>query len=178
MYEENYKPEEVDMRTHALKVFSQKPEAILINPNSPETGLNFLKEVKRLGFKGKIYGNFFGSGEEVIKLPDAQGMIFFADPVVKEGSKKDKLFKEYIKRYGSAPDFEFAVAAQYDAVYILKQAIEEVGYNPEAIKDYLHQLKDFNGVLGTYGFNDKGDAEGLTPAVKQIKDYKVVDYKD
>lgn len=178
IYEENFQHNQLDIRTQVSKILAQKPEAVFVNPDQPATGLAILNQLKQQGFTGQIYGNFFGGSSEVIKSPDAEGMIFVADPVVKEGSKKDKLFKEYVKKYSKKPDFEFAVSAQYDAVYILKQAIEAVGENPGDLKDYLHNLKDFEGVLGTYGFNEKGDAVGLIPAAKQIKNGEIVDYKE
>ena len=74
------------------------------------------------------------------------------------------------------PDFEFACAARYDTTYIIKQALDKVGNNPEKIKDYLYSMESFTGALGTYRFDEKGDMVGIMPAVNQIKDRKIVKY--
>ncbi len=178
MHEEGYQPGSRDLRTQAAKILSKNPEAILLNPNSPLAGLAALEQLRALGYKGQFYGNFFGSSGDVLKSKAAEGMIFFADPAVPENTMKGHLLDEYQKRFGTKPDFEFAVAAQYDSVYILKQAIEAVGPEPDKLKDYLHSLKNFTGVLGTYGFNEKGDVIGYLPSVKQIKDGMVGPYTE
>lgn len=176
--EEEYQPNSMDVRTQVMKLISQNPEAILVNPNSPTTGLAILKQLKELDFKGALYGNFFGSSSEVINAEEAQGMIFFADPVVEDSPIKAQLFTKYQNEYNKKPDFEFAVAATYDAIYILKQAIEQVGVNPDKIRDYLYNLKDFQGALGVYGFNEKGDMIGVFPSAKQIINNEVVRYEE
>jgi ABC-type branched-subunit amino acid transport system substrate-binding protein len=67
------------------------------------------------------------------------------------------------------PNFEFAAGISYDSVYIFKKAIEKVGgTDSDKLSDYMHTMKDFSGVLGTYGFNEKGDATGYQPSLKQI----------
>jgi len=178
IFEEGYQPNSKDVRTQVTKLLFQKPEAILINPNSPATGLAVLQQLKELGFAGALYGNFFGSSSEVINAEEAQSMIFFADPVVEDNSIKKHLFSEYQQKYNKKPDFEFAVGATYDAIYILKQAIEKVGAEPDKIRDYLYNLKDFNGILGIYGFDEKGDIVGVFPAVKQIKNNEIIKYEE
>ncbi len=176
--EEVYQPNSKDVRTQVLKLISQSTEAIVVNPNSPATGLAVLQQLNELKFEGGLYGNFFGSGSEVINAEEAQGMIFFADPVVEDSLIKARLFEKYQNEYNKKPDFEFAVAATYDAIYILKQAIEQVGVNPDKIRDYLYDLKDFQGALGVYGFNEKGDMIGVFPSVKQIINNEIIRYEE
>ena len=101
-------------------------------------------------------------------------MIFFADPVISNNAVSQHLFSEYEKTYGREPDFKFAVAAQYDSVYIIKKAIESVGNDPTKIKDYLYEMDSFTGALGTYHFDKNGDIVGLKPVIKQIKNKEAV----
>lgn len=172
--EESLPPETQDVRTAVTKALSQKPQAVFINPNNPQLAVNILKEIRKNNFTGGVYANAVGAADDVIKLPEAQGMIFVSDPDVKDNTNKTHLFSEYENRYGRQPSFSFAVAVTYDIVYIIKQAVEKAGTDPTKIKDYLYTLKDFNGVMGVYGFNEKGDAVGFTPSLKQVKDGKVV----
>ncbi|MCX6712460.1 MAG: ABC transporter substrate-binding protein [Candidatus Vogelbacteria bacterium] len=174
IYEERFPQESKDVRTQLTKILSSKPETIFLNPDQSATGLEALKQLKVLGFKGPVYGNFFGGSEEVVKSPNAQNMIFFADPSVSNSPTKKELLDKYVALYDQKPDFEYAVAATYDSINILKQAMAQVGDDPTKLKDYLYTVKDFNGLLGTYGFDQNGDLTGSQPAAKQIVNKQVV----
>lgn len=66
----------------------------------------------------------------------------------------------------------FAVNA-YDAVYLVKLAIEKGGYNGEGIENALYSIKDFPGVNGTLSFDKNGDVvKPLT--IKTVKNGKFV----
>ncbi len=175
--QEGYQPNSRDVRTQVSKILSQNPEAILINPNFPATGLAVLQQIRQQGFKGQLYGNFFGSSGDVLGASEAQGMIFFADPTVAENSVKRRLFEAYEEQFGGKPNFEFAVAATYDAIHILKGALEEAGENPDALRDYLYDLQNFEGALGIYGFDENGDMVGVSPAAKKIENNQIMDVK-
>ena len=174
VFEENYAPDAKDLRAQLTKLIASRPDAVLINPNSVATGLVALHQLKELGYNGKLFGNFFGESTDVIQSPDSNGLIFFADPVVENNQIKQQLFSKYISIYGKKPDFEFAVSAEYDSIHILAQALENVGDEPPKLKDYLHSMPSFSGVLGTYHFDSNGDATGFVPAVKQILNGNVV----
>ena len=175
--EEDYQSDTKDFRSYLVDALSKKPETFIINPTSPTGGILAIQQLRQLGFKGQIYGNYFGGVNEVINSKEAEGMIFFSDPYVADNLLKDNLYKKFENISEHKPNFDFAVSISYDSVYILKQAIEKEGMDNSKIKDYLHQLKDFKGVMGTYGFNEKGDAIGYTPSVYQIKNGQVVLYQ-
>ncbi|MFA6422569.1 MAG: ABC transporter substrate-binding protein [Candidatus Buchananbacteria bacterium] len=177
IFEENFSPDSKDFKTQLTKILSNKPEAILLNPNQPGAGLEALKELRELGFKSQIYGNYFGSDGDVLKSAFAQEMVFFADPDITNTPLKQSLFDKYIAIYGEKPDFEYAVAATYDGAYILKQALTKVEYDSEKLKNYLYTIKDFNGMLGTYGFDQNGDITGSLPSAKQIVNGEIIPYK-
>lgn len=174
--EENYSPETKDFKSYIVDLISKNPEAVILNPNDPSGGLVALKQLRQLGYVGQVYGNYFGGVNDVLKSSEAEGMIFFTDPDVGDNAVKNRLFSKFGSLSGHTPNFNFAVAVSYDSVYIIKQAIESAGSDTAQLKDYLHSLKDFNGVMGTYGFNDKGDAVGYAPSIKQIKGGQVRTY--
>lgn len=176
--DENFQPESKDVKTQITNILSKNPDAILINPNGPITGMPILKQLKELGYKGKIYGNFFGGSKEVQLSDEAQGMIFFADPTIEESPLKKELFEKYKKVYGKYPDLEFPAGTRYDSVYILKGAIESCNEDTDCIKNYLYNLKNFTGVLGTYGFDKNGDVTRIFPSAKLIINKTAVPYKE
>ncbi|MFA6432548.1 MAG: ABC transporter substrate-binding protein [Candidatus Paceibacterota bacterium] len=173
--EENYSPGTKDFKSYILDILSNKPQAVVMNPSSAADGLVALRQLRQLGFKGQLYGNYFGSVNDVLQSPEAQGMVFFTDPVVRDNVLRESLYAKFQSTTDRKPNYDFAVAISYDSVYILRQAIANVGTDPSKLKDYLHSMKDFIGVMGTYGFNDWGDATGYVPSMKQIKNGRVVD---
>lgn len=165
-----------DVRTQLTTILSQQPQAIFLNPNGPPGALAILKQLKELGFTGQLYGNAFGSSKEVQLAEEAQGLIFTSDPVLPDNELKQEFFRKYQERYGSLPDLDYPAAARYDGIYILKQALENVGDDPTKIRDYLYEMPPYTGVLGTYTFDENGDVVGIVPGVNQIKDGQVVPY--
>ncbi len=172
--EENTPVGDKDASTYVTKILAKKPDAVFINPTGPATGIPILKELRKQGYNGKVYGNFFGGSKTVQELPEAQGMIFFADPDVADTPRKAELFEKYKKLFGRYPDLEFPAASRYDAVYILAEAIRNVGEDAASIRDYLYAMKKFDGVLGQYHFDQNGDVVGITPSVRVIAGQKSV----
>ncbi len=175
--EEGYPVDSNEVRTPILKLVAQSPEVIIINPNAPKAGLSALQTLKELGYKGQIYGNYFGGTSAVIAAPEAEGMIFLADPDVPENTISTSFVEKFKAGFGRAAEYPFAAAASYDTIRILDQATDKVGKDSEALKRYLNDLTDFNGALGIYSFDDNGDVVGVNPALKQIKNKAVVNYQ-
>jgi ABC-type branched-subunit amino acid transport system substrate-binding protein len=104
---------------------------------------------------GKAVNNLFG------------GIIWYKEMTSAKNQRMVKGFQDWIPRFYSnltnSPN-AFAVSA-YDAVYMIKEAIEKMGVtnNPKdlaqdrtKIKDYLAKLRNFEGVASK-GFDEDGD---------------------
>ncbi len=168
LYSEDALPHSTDVRTQVQKIMSHNPQAIFINANESGSAIAILNQLEQRKYKGAIYGNYVGSIPEIRNIPFAKGMTYPADPEIPNTSKKEKIFSTYKERFGQ-PTFDFAVSVTYDSVYVLKRAIDDTkSIDSETIQNYLHTLTDFDGVLGTYGFNKNGDATGYRPALRQI----------
>ncbi len=83
--------------------------------------------------------------------------------------------EDYKKTFGNTTGSEFYMAASYDVVNILVQAVEKVGYDSVKIRDYLYNLSEYDGLLGKYSFDLNGDVVGLRLVLKQVKNGKVED---
>jgi len=73
---------------------------------------------------------------------------------------QDPLAAEFVRKYeaayGSKPDM-FAANA-YDSARIIIEAIQAVGPNRAAVRDWIANVKDFPGVTGLTTFAENGDA--------------------
>ena len=76
----------------------------------------------------------------------------------------------YRERYGKDPDT--TAGHFYDAVRIITAAANAAkDLSPAAIRDALHQVKDFPGVTGKMTFDDHGDVTKPV-MIKVVKDGK------
>ncbi|NVL89905.1 MAG: penicillin-binding protein activator [Desulfobacterales bacterium] len=165
--EEAYHEGDVDFRTQLVKIKATKPDGVFFVGAPIELG-NILKQNQQLGTRLTIFSNSIES-PEVFKIAGeaAEGVIFsttFYDP--EHGDEKLQRFdRRYKERYGKLSDL-FA-ANGYDAVYVVRQAIVDGGYDADKIKDAFYSLKDFRGLMGSIAFDEKGDVTALI-AIKKI----------
>ena len=76
--------------------------------------------------------------------------------------KIGELQEKYLAQYGEDFLDWLYIATAYDAAMVLFEAIEEVGTDSKAIKQYLDDLEGFNGYSGLNAFDEEGDvAEGV-----------------
>lgn len=169
--DESFTSETDNFRGILKKIKAAKPAALLINPQTGIAGGMIIKQSKELDIAAVLYGGNLLSGSEALEIAgdNAEGMFVVDAPGLDPDNPKAVQFLE-----GSNSDFYLAAA--YDDIYILTQAINEVGLDTEKLRDYLDQLKDFNGAVSTaYGFNRNGDLMGVTPVVRKIIGGEVVE---
>jgi len=174
-FEEKFPIASKDVRTQLLKIINEKPDAIFINPDTPTTGIVILKQLKNLDFKGKIYGNYFASSQEVQKLSEADGLIYIADPTVDDNLLKKNFLNEYYKRYGAYPDMEYPTVTTYDSFNVIVEIMQKVGDDPDKIKIYLEN-NSFQTILGEYEFDSNHDLKNSYPSASLVKNGTAVPY--
>ncbi len=161
-----------DFRTTILKIKQKNPEGIY----SPITdGVTvFYKQLKELGFEKPIVTSDIITENHIDILGTVAEGIYqtqASDPI---GEKTSHLKELYCKKYNKEPKQTLFIAWGYDAVYIIKQAIE-TGYSFDSvsIKDNLYKLRNFEGASGKISIDDKGSSRTLE-SVFQIRDGKFV----
>jgi branched-chain amino acid transport system substrate-binding protein len=81
-----------------------------------------------------------------------------AAPITDQLPDAKDFIAAYNAKYTSGNDKLGAYSASaYDAANIIIQAVENAGAERAAVRAYVANLKDFKGVLGTYGFDQNGD---------------------
>ncbi|MDR0505975.1 MAG: penicillin-binding protein activator [Dysgonamonadaceae bacterium] len=66
-----------------------------------------------------------------------------------------KFVEAYKSKYGIVPDFY--AAANFDAISVAIKSVANVEYNGTALKNYIYNINDMNGVTGKISFDEKGD---------------------
>jgi branched-chain amino acid transport system substrate-binding protein len=173
---EDFAPDATDFRSILTKIKATNPEALMVNPQTEMPGGTIVKQARELGIDVPIYGTILLAESNALAISGeyAEGMTIIDLPALGEDDEKaQKFLSDYTERYGE-PSFEFYLGAAYDDVYIIAQAISEVGENSSKIKDYLYSLKNYSGVIGNYQFDENGDLDGLDYKVSIVKDGKLI----
>ena len=174
--DETFAPEADDFRSILTKIKESDIDALFVNPQTEMAGGTIIKQAREVGITMQLFASnvLSGSHAQEIAGDSIEGLILVDGPGLSYGNTKAAAFlNEFRAEYGD-PGIEFYAGAAYDAVFILTEAIEEVGMNTDKIRDYLHTKESFNGVAGTYRFNRYGDPEGIELMEKEITEGEVV----
>jgi branched-chain amino acid transport system substrate-binding protein len=146
---EQIKEGEKDATGQLLKVKRAAPDSLIGLTHEAEAAVT-MRQFRQLGFRDVDVIGFSAWGVPAftdLAGTAAEGVISvqgftpeFNDPKVQEFVAK------YEKRYGMPPSDP--AQAYYDGAHLLAHVIEKVGFDSEAIRKGLTEVKDFPGVQG------------------------------
>jgi branched-chain amino acid transport system substrate-binding protein len=167
--DETYGPKDTDMTVQLTKIRQSDAQAVICWGTNPGPAI-VARNAKQLGIKIPLYMShgvsskkfieLAGEGAEGIILPS--GKVIVADQLPKSDPQK-KALMNYVNKYKEHYKVEgdhFGGHA-YDAVTLLKSAMEKGGFSPAAIRDQLEKTKKFAGIGGTFSYSPQ-DHAGLT----------------
>ena len=155
---EAYEVNQTDFSTVLTKVAKSNADVLIIGGLYNETALiakqlsdNGIADMPVMGVDA-IYSDALiklgGEAVNGIKLT-----AYFSDS--SESKVTQDFIKAYTDEYGTAPGTYAAYA--YDATLIILDAIKNAGTDRKAIRDYIANIKDFEGSTGTASFDENGD---------------------
>jgi branched-chain amino acid transport system substrate-binding protein len=167
VYAEGFIPDSVDFRAEIAKISLVGADAIFFAPQGPPQAVAFLRQAAELKLLKRypIIGGVQLISKKVNE--DTGGLlnnrnIFTTDAYVSPTNPRTTLFIEsYKQKYGDLPPTNlFYLTSSYDAVYLVKEAIEacESERDVECIKNYLYSIKDWVGASGSLTIDENGDA--------------------
>jgi len=164
--DDTYGPKDTDMTSQLTKIRGIKPEAVICWGTNPGPAV-IAKNAKQLGLKIPLYMShgvsskkfidLAGDAAEGIRLPS--GKVLVADVLPNSDPQKKSLLafvKDYQNHYKTEGD-HFGGHA-WDAVMLLKGAIERGGDTPAGIRDQLEKTRQFHGIGGTFTFSAQDHA--------------------
>jgi len=167
--DETYGPKDTDMTAQLTKIRGTQAQAIVCWGTNPGPAI-IARNVKQLGLNIPLYMSHGVSSKKFIELAGdaADGIILPSGRVLvanllpnSDPQKKNlqKFVKDYQLRYKAEGD-HFGGHA-WDAVMLLKDAIERGGDSPAGIREQLEQTRNFMGIGGIYNYSAQ-DHAGLT----------------
>ena len=181
---ETYGPKDTDMTAQLTKIRAGGAQAIICWGTNPGPAV-VARNVRQLGIKlplfmshgvsSKKFIELAGDAAEGIMLPS--GRVIVADELPKSDPQKKALIS-YVKDYKNHYKVEgdhFGGHA-WDAVMLLKGAIEKAGDSPAAIRDQLEKTEKFAGIGGTFTYSAK-DHAGLNKDAFVVVEIQKGDWK-
>ncbi len=145
-------------------------EAIIINQHTERLAGFLAKEIRAQKIKLPIYGTpIFASPKFLEAVGNATSSIaYLALPELDQGNLRVQAFLQDYQRFYGPPFQEFYMAAAYDAVNLLVQAVAVAGNDSLKIRDYLYNLAQYDGLIGKYSFDLNGDVVGIKFVLKEL----------
>lgn len=159
------------------KVKEADPDAIYLAALYSD-GCLLVPQMKQLDLNCQIVSaNTLYKQEFLDVVGDAAEGIYIPNPFSTVHYTEEYSFIEeaYAEKTGGMVDSY--VSHSYDALSILLDAISEVGDDREAIRDYLAGIKNYEGVSGTFSFDENG-ASMKSIYVLQVQDGAFVELPD
>jgi branched-chain amino acid transport system substrate-binding protein len=109
-------------------------------------------------------------------LDDRTYVTFGGLPPSQLQGRGKEFYENYKKKYNAEPE-AYAVYG-YEAARVVLEGIKRAGKKDRAaITDAIANLRDFDGVLGKWSFDQNGDTSLKVMAVEEIKDGKFIPVK-
>ncbi len=139
------------------------PDAIYFSGYYSDGGL-IRAQMQQLGLNAVFVGGDANQNTAFAKIagPAAAGSIIINVPAPQDlpYPAAKEFVASYQKQYGSLPPSVFTLT-NADGMRAVMQAVEKTGStDPNRLEAYLHSLKDFQGLTGTFSWNEKGERIG------------------
>jgi branched-chain amino acid transport system substrate-binding protein len=156
---EAHKEAETDFRTTLTKIKATNPDVIFVNSYIKEMP-EILVQARQLGLNSKFVASSSFYDEKVLKMAGkaAEGVVAATSFYDIKGS--DPLVINYVQEFKSKTnqDADYWSGFGYDAANILALAISRGGNSPEAIKNEIYKISNYQGVTGNpVSFDQNGD---------------------
>ena len=158
-------PSERDYTAILTKLKAADPDLIFFTGYSPEAGM-LLRQKKEMHWDVPMMGGDAANNTDLVKIAGkdaAKGYFFISPPSAHDFDTPEAkdFFSRYKAQYNSLPSSVWSVLAG-DAFKVIVAALQAgTDANPEAVAKYLKKdLKEYPGLTGKLGFNEKGDRIG------------------
>jgi len=181
--DDTYGPKDTDMTAQLTKIRGSQAQALVCWGTNPGPAV-VTRNARQLGLKIPLYMSHGVSSKKFIALAgDAaegiilpSGRVLVADLLPNSDKQKKSLIsfvKDYQNHYKAEGD-HFGGHA-WDAIMLVKGAIERGGDTPAAIRDQLEKTRHFAGIGGIFNFTPQ-DHSGLTKDAFVLVEIKQKDW--
>jgi branched-chain amino acid transport system substrate-binding protein len=164
VFKESFETSLDDFRPIITKMKNKGIEAVFLADYTNGV-INYFEQSVELNFNVPVYG---ADNLDDPKIAETLGSIFDGSRYVAATESSSQGFKDKIKE-GTGGSLVIGVANSYDGMNILVKAIEEVGKNPEDVKNYLYTMPVHKGESGMISFDENGDIRRVQFELREIQ---------
>jgi branched-chain amino acid transport system substrate-binding protein len=166
--QEVYRAADKDMSAQLLSLKNKGAEAIVVFTYVAEPPIIF-RQRRQLNLGIPLIGSSgscLPAATNVMTAQDMEGTYCFTDSLLV--GNPDPTVHAWAERYQKEFNFPPDVygVAYYDGMFILKQAIEKAGLEPQALRDAIAATKDYKGIGATFSFDQRGEGVHQVVVVK------------
>lgn len=158
---ESFPSNVTDLRQVVTKAKAANPDAFMMVVQTPATGQKILKAMQDLQWKPKLFSGDVVPGDPATmsQYKDVLNGTFVAEVGTDANNPVFKHALELYKtNYGADMPFQSYGQTEWDALFILRDAIKAVGYDGEKIANWLHNdVKNWQGAAGSVTIGTNGD---------------------
>ena len=168
-----------DFSSALTKLKSEEPDAVFINIETAVIIEMILKQIRDLKWElPLLVTDVVGNDAEIVEKNSEllEGALTAELSVSVSNEKFEQLAKNYELKYKEELSFQGYAQVEYDTVFMIKDAITEVGYDANKIASWFRSVKDWQGASGSITLNKDGDRKGgYVPKI--ILDGKAIELK-
>ncbi len=160
---EEFSTTHADFRPVLVRVRVEKPDALFIDSQTSASGERVLKQVTEMKWKIPLLvtESFVGDAATVMANKDAlEGVLAAGIPVDEKNEKFQHLVAAYKEKYDTDLPLRPYAQSEYDAVFMVRDALVVVGEDGEKIAEYLRSTLDWQGASGSVTIGSDGDRVG------------------
>lgn len=161
-----------DLKTQLTKIKDSGAD-ILYFSSYTEAGVIGLKQAQELKIEAQIFGIEAFDDPKFRTAPGSDGVLYTLPFSPSNDAFKIKYLTETARK-----DMPVYVSQTYDAMNILADVMKEVGTDPEAIKNALYKVQDYDGVSGKIGFDKNGDMLSADYVIMEMRNGDTSQYKN
>lgn len=161
-------PQSLDMRTEILKIKQSNPDIVVSFMGDDTTNITAIKQLSELGIESEIYVADSNGSEALLNddLAIHREGIFYTVPKVLSSAKEFN--SKYKERFGNEPT-TINAATSYDMTTLIIEAYKDGARSSEEIRDYILNVKNYEGYSGKISFNEDGLMDVQEVEIRQIK---------
>ncbi|MBI4087114.1 ABC transporter substrate-binding protein [Candidatus Kaiserbacteria bacterium] len=175
---ESFPTKNTDFRAIVTKIKDAKPDAVFIDTQTPAVGTRIMQQSEQLQYKPALIVNDVISGDPDTVTQNAEfleGALTAEFGIDPQNQKFQHLITAYKEKYGQEPPYQSYAQTEYDAVFMVRDALLANGEDGEKIAKWSRTVKDWEGASGKITILPSGDRDGgHSPRV--IKSGKVAPY--
>jgi branched-chain amino acid transport system substrate-binding protein len=160
VFDESFNTGETDFLTQITKMRAANPQMVYVLAQTTEVGELILKQIEKSGMNVAIFAaSSMLDRNAFLANPSLYEEVVFSEVQLPDSGLTNAMLEAYTGKYGAFPESPVFTASAYDSVYLLVEAVRARGEDAQAVAQYFNTLTDWAGALGTFNFDERGDAE-------------------